>query len=66
MTVWSTGCDCQAFPGDGLVNRLRLPSVSGAGQFQGKTLDYKIDLQTGKYVYSCPLNPTPDYKLVVK
>ncbi len=52
--------------GDGLVNRLRLPSVSGAGQFQGKTLDYKIDLKTGKYVYSCPLNPTPDYKLVVK
>ena len=52
--------------GDGLVARLRLPSVSGAGLFRGKTKDYEVDLKPGKYVYSCPLNTTPDYKLVVK
>ncbi len=52
--------------GDGLVNRLRLPSVAGAGLFRGKTKDYEVDLKPGEYVYSCPLNTTPDYKLVVK
>ena len=51
--------------GDGLVNRARLPSVSGGGLSAGKTRDYAIDLEPGEYVYSCPLNPTPDYRLVV-
>ena len=51
--------------GDGLVNRARLPSVSGGGLTTGTTKDYVIDLKPGEYVYSCPLNPTPDYKLVV-
>ena len=51
--------------GDGLINRARLPSVSGGGLSTGTTRDYKIDLEPGEYVYSCPLNPTPDYKLVV-
>jgi hypothetical protein len=48
-----------------LVKRATLPSVSGGGLLQGKTQDYEIDLKAGEYVYSCPLNPTPDYKLVV-
>ncbi len=52
--------------GDGLINRTRLPSVSGGGLSTGKSRDYEIDLTPGEYVYSCPLNPTPDYKLVVK
>lgn len=52
--------------GDGALNRVRLPSVSGGGLTTGKTQDYEIDLKPGEYVYSCPLNPTPDYKLVVK
>jgi len=52
--------------GEGLVNRAVLPSVSGGGLKMGTTKDYKITLKAGKYVYSCPLNPTPDYKLVVK
>lgn len=52
--------------GDGLVNRARLPSVSGGGLSQGVTKDYEIELKAGEYVYSCPLNPTPDYKLVVE
>jgi hypothetical protein len=51
--------------GDGLLNRAKLPSVSGGGLTTGKSRDYKIDLKPGEYVYSCPLNTTPDYKLVV-
>ena len=51
--------------GDGLINRATLPSVSGGGIAEGKTRDYEIELKPGEYVYSCPLNPTPDYKLVV-
>lgn len=51
--------------GDGVVNRARLPSVSGRGLQPGKTKDYAITLKSGQYVYSCPLNNTPDYKLVV-
>lgn len=49
-----------------LVSRATLPSVSGGGLTTGKTQDYVIDLKAGDYVYSCPLNPTPDYRLVVK
>jgi hypothetical protein len=52
--------------GDSLVDRARLPSVSGGGLTAGKTQDYSIELRPGNYVYSCPLNPTPDYKLVVR
>ena len=51
--------------GDGLLNRARLPSVSGGGLSTGATKDYTIELEEGEYVYSCPLNPTPDYKIVV-
>lgn len=46
--------------------RLTLPKVSGGGLVTGKTQDYRITLREGEYVYSCPLNPTPDYRLVVK
>jgi hypothetical protein len=49
-----------------LVDRARLPSVSGGGLMTGKTQDYAIELKPGRYVYSCPLNPTPDYMLIVK
>ncbi len=52
--------------GDGLVSRATLPSVSGGGLTTGATKDYEIELVEGEYVYSCPLNPTPDYKIVVK
>ena len=51
--------------GDGIINRATLPSVSGGGLAKGTTKDYEIELKVGEYVYSCPLNPTPDYKLVV-
>lgn len=51
--------------GDGIVNRATLPSVSGGGLTTGATKDYEIELKPGEYVYSCPLNPTPDYRLIV-
>ena len=52
--------------GESLVDRARLPSVSGGGLTTGRTQDYAIELKPGNYVYSCPLNPTPDYRLVVR
>lgn len=52
--------------GDGILNRATLPSVSGGGLEPGETHDYSVELEPGEYVYSCPLNPTPDYKLVVR
>lgn len=58
LGFWLRGAD--------LTGRATLPSVSGGGLTPGKTQDYEIDLKPGAYVYSCPLNPTPDYKLVVK
>jgi len=52
--------------GDGLLSRATLPSVSGGGLIEGATQDYVVVLEPGEYVYSCPLNPTPDYRLVVE
>jgi len=52
--------------GASLIDRAVLPSVSGGGLTPGKVQDYAIELKAGEYVYSCPLNPTPDYKLVVR
>ena len=51
--------------GDGLLSRAQLPSTSGGGLSKGMTKDYEIELVEGEYVFSCPLNNTPDYKLVV-
>ena len=48
------------------LSRLTLPSVSGGGLATGSTSDFVIELTEGEYLYSCPLNPTPDYRLVVK
>ena len=47
------------------LGRLTLPSVSGGGLTPGATKDYTIELKEGDYLYSCPLNPTPDYRIVV-
>ncbi len=52
--------------GEGVVGFATLPSVSGGGLTTGKTQDYRIQLKPGEYIYSCPLNPTPNYKLLVK
>ena len=51
--------------GAGIAGRVKLPSVPGGGLTQGATKDYAIELEPGEYVYSCPLNTTPDYRLVV-
>ncbi len=51
--------------GAGLA-RLLQPNVSGGGLTEGVTRDYSVELTPGNYSYSCPLNPTPDYPLVVK
>jgi len=52
--------------GASTVSRVSLPSVSGGGLMPGKTKDYEIELKPGEYLYSCPLNTTPDYRLVVR
>ena len=52
--------------GASAVGRVTLPSVSGGGLIPGKTRDYEIDLKPGEYAYSCPLNTTPDYRLIVR
>jgi hypothetical protein len=51
--------------GAGVLNYATLPRVSGGGLTTGKTQDYAIELKPGSYVYSCPLNPTPDYRIEV-
>lgn len=47
------------------VHKLRKISVSGGGLVEGRTQDYPVTLTPGEYLYSCPLNTTPDYRLVV-
>lgn len=52
--------------GASAVGRATLPAVSGGGLAKGKSRDYEVDLKPGDYVYSCPLNSTPDYRLIVR
>jgi len=47
------------------LSRWSLPGVSGGGIATAITHDYAISLEPGEYRYSCPLNPTPDYVLIV-
>lgn len=47
------------------LHKLNKTSVSGGGLKTGDTKDYVVELKPGEYEYSCPLNPTPDYRLVV-
>lgn len=47
------------------LHKLTKTSVSGGGLTTGKSHDYKVTLKPGEYLYSCPLNTTPDYRLVV-
>jgi hypothetical protein len=47
------------------LHKLSKISVSGGGLTKGGTRDYTVELKPGEYVYSCPLNTTPDYRLVV-
>ena len=47
------------------LHKLTKTSVSGGGLQMGKSGDYKVTLKPGEYVFSCPLNTTPDYRLIV-
>lgn len=47
------------------LHRLTKTSVSGGGLEPGTTRDYRVSLKPGEYLYSCPLNTTPDYRLIV-
>ncbi len=48
------------------IHLLTKTSISGGGLNIGTTLDYEVELEAGtQYVYSCPLNPTPNYSIVV-
>ena len=47
------------------LHKLSKVSVSGGGLVTGKTNDYVVTLKPGEYVFSCPLNTTPDYRVVV-
>jgi len=47
------------------LHKLNKISVSGGGLTLGKSRNYEVELKPGEYVYSCPLNPTPDYKIQV-
>ena len=48
------------------LHKLNKLSVSGGGMDEGKTIEYKVTLEPGEYVFSCPLNTTPDYALIVE
>jgi len=48
------------------IKKLTMTSVSGGGLKTGVTKDYEVQLEPGEYIYSCPLNPTPNYRIIVK
>ena len=41
-------------------------SVSASGLAKGETMRFTLKLEPGTYLYSDPVNPTPDYELVVE
>ncbi|MBL6932170.1 MAG: hypothetical protein ISR45_04420 [Rhodospirillales bacterium] len=47
------------------LHKLSKISVSGGGLTTGVSREYQVSLKPGEYLYSCPLNTTPDYRLVV-
>ncbi|MEM7024934.1 MAG: hypothetical protein AAF637_20490 [Pseudomonadota bacterium] len=63
LGFWIREADYQA---GNPFHKLTKTSVSGGGLVQGETHDYEVELEPGEYVYSCPLNPTLDYRIVVK
>ncbi len=62
LGFWLREADYQ--PGNPL-HKLTKVSVAGGGLEEEQTQDYTVKLEPGEYLYSCPLNPTPNYRLVV-
>ncbi len=62
LGFWLRDADYE--PGNPL-HKVTKTSVAGGGLLQGVSKDYAVELAPGEYLYSCPLNPTPDYKIVV-
>ena len=50
----------------GPIKKFRKTSLAGRGLVQGVTKDYRVELNEGEYLFSCPANPTPNYRAVVK
>jgi len=48
------------------MGRMTLPKVSGGNLETGEVKEFRVELKPGAYVYSCPLNPTPNYPLIVR
>lgn len=48
------------------LSQATLPKASGGGLGKGGTQDYRVTLKPRKYMLCRPLNPTPDYPLVVQ
>lgn len=51
------------------IRDVRYPGVAlaqGGGILPGVSKTYVLDLKPGRYLYACPLNPTPDYFIVVE
>ncbi|MEQ8707990.1 MAG: hypothetical protein RIC36_03305 [Rhodospirillales bacterium] len=48
------------------LHKVTKTSVSGGGLYEGVTKEYTVELKPGEYLYSCPLNPTPDYRIIVQ
>lgn len=40
--------------------------AQGGGILPGVAKTYDVELSPGRYVYACPLNPTPDYVIEVR
>ncbi len=53
---------------DGDVMKTALPNSFTTAYIKKGEAEYTgvVDLGAGEYVYSCPLNPTPHYRIVVK
>lgn len=47
------------------LHKISKVSVSGGGLQTGTTKDYVVELKAGEYIFSCPLNPTPNYRVTV-
>ena len=48
------------------IHQISKISISGGGLTTGSVKDYTVELTPGEYLYSCPLNTTPDYRLIVE